>query len=617
MGCAMTPSVSRKDLPLSSQIQKLPLKAVVVFPKKFQDAMPGGFHFVGYTARVGKSSVELFKEVLPLLFQEVEFITEDITPEHYQILITPEIAEAYIGQVTGQGFSKSWPCVIMYKVSFFDSHHKMIFHASARGFGQYDVGNFNLSNAFVKAQAEAMSKLIDNIISSPELLAYADGIKERIVEHKPEKEIQQVATPQYPPNLICKVSFSEPSGNYILDAEEEGKLLVTIENKGKGDANLIQIDLNTIEPVTWLSYNKRLFIKTIPAGKSIHKEIPLKADKTIPTSQVKFKIQAMEIGGFDSEPVIAVFKTREFQPSGIYDIDDAKPKRKEMAASHTHSAAALPMPKPTRPGTTSSQISASQRWAVVIGVSSYKDTRISSLRYASADAKAFYEWLISPTGGKYAPSNVNCLLDKNATAKNIKNALFVWLKQAIQEDIVTIFFACHGSPESPDSLNNLFLLPYDAKYDEIATSGFPMWDLETALKRFIKAKKVVIIADACHSGGIGQSFDIARRANRGIKVNPISSELQSLSKVGDGVCVISASDKKQFSQESQKWGGGHGVFTYFLLKGLKGEADYSKDRRVTLGELIPYLSEQVRRTTKSAQCPTVAGKFDPALTIGK
>ena len=622
MGCAMTPSVSRKDLPLSSHIQKFPLKAIVVFPKKFQDAMPGGFHFVGITAQVGKSSVELFKEVLPLLFQEVEFVTEDITPEHYQILIIPEIVEAYIGQRTGR--FEDWPCVVEYKISFFDLDHKMIFQASAYGSGPFDsLCTFKwpaaeLSKAFAKAEAQAMSELIDNIISSPELLAYADGIKGRITEHKPEKGAQKVATPQYPPMLVCKVKFSEPSGNYLLDAEEEGKLLVTIENKGKGNANLIQIDLNTIEPVKGLSYNKRLFIKTVPAGKSIYKEIPLKADKTIPTSQVKFKVQAMEIGGFDSEPVIAVFKTREFQPSIISDIsDDAKQKQKEIADYSTHSAAALPMPKPTRPGTPSSQISVSQRWAVVIGVSSYEDTRISSLRYASSDARAFYEWLISPTGGKYAPSNVKCLLDKNATAKNIKNALFVWLKQAIQEDIVTIFFACHGSPESPDSLNNLFLLPYDAKYDEIATSGFPMWDLETALKRFIKARKVVIIADACHSGGIGQSFDIARRANRGIKVNPINSELQSLSKVGDGVCVISASDEKQFSQESQKWGGGHGVFTYFLLKGLKGEADYSNDKRVTLGELIPYLSEQVRRTTKSAQCPTVAGKFDPALTIGR
>jgi len=144
-----------------------------------------------------------------------------------------------------------------------------------------------------------------------------------------------------------------------------------------------------------------------------------------------------------------------------------------------------------------------------------------------------------------------------------------------------------------------------------------MWDIETALKRFIKAKKVVVIADACHSGGVGQSFDVARRAARAIKVNPISSGLQNLSKIGDGVCVISASDDKQFSQEDTKWGGGHGVFTYFLLEGLKGKADYNEDKNITLGELIPYLSEQVRRATQNAQSPTVAGKFDPALNIAR
>ena len=507
MGCAFTPSVSRKDLPLSPQIQKLPLKAVVIFPKKFQDAMskkyPGWFNS---TAKIGESSVELFKEVLPLLFHEIEFVSVDVTPEDYQILIIPEIIGAFLSVEKATAFGL--PCVIEYKISFFDPAHKTIFQAFVCGSGYASAAKAGilggltlgigapafaaaeLAKGFGEAEAQAMSKLIDNIISSPKLLAYADGIKERIVEHKPEKGVQQVATSKYPPKLICKVSFSEPSGNYLLDAEEEGKLLVTIENKGKGDANLIQIDLNTLEPVKGLSYNKRLFIKTIPAGKSILKKIPLKADKTIPTSQVKFKVQAMEIGGFDSEPVIAVFKTRELQPSEIYGISDgAKQKQKEIAASSTPSAKALPMPKPHRSVITSSQISSSQRWAVVIGVSSYEDTRISSLRYASADARAFYEWLISPAGGKYAPSNAKCLLDKNATAKNIKNALFVWLKQAIQEDIVTIFFACHGSPESPDSLNNLFLLPYDTQYDEIATSGFPMWDLETALKRFIKAKK--------------------------------------------------------------------------------------------------------------------------------
>jgi len=257
------------------------------------------------------------------------------------------------------------------------------------------------------------------------------------------------------------------------------------------------------------------------------------------------------------------------------------------------------------------------RWAVVIGISKYRDSQIPSLRYASKDANSFYKWLISAKGGGYAPSNVKLLIGKDAIGRNIKDALFDWLAQALEEDMVTIYFAGHGTPQSPDELDNLFLLPYDAQYGKIAATGFPMWDIETALNRFIKAKKVVVIADACHAGGVGQSYDVARRANRGIEVNPISSGFQNLSQIGDGVAVISASDDKQFSQESQKWGGGHGVFTYFLIEGLKGKADYIKDGNITLGELIPYLSEQVRRATKNAQSPTVAGRYDPALSIGR
>jgi uncharacterized caspase-like protein len=59
------------------------------------------------------------------------------------------------------------------------------------------------------------------------------------------------------------------------------------------------------------------------------------------------------------------------------------------------------------------------------------------------------------------------------------------------------------------------------------------------------------------------------------------------------------------------------VFTYYLMEALEGKADYNQDMKVSLGELIPYLSEQVRRATRSAQSPTVSGKFDPALTIAK
>jgi uncharacterized caspase-like protein len=257
------------------------------------------------------------------------------------------------------------------------------------------------------------------------------------------------------------------------------------------------------------------------------------------------------------------------------------------------------------------------RWAVIIGISQYKDTRIAPLRYAAADARSFHDWIVSPNGGRYAPSMVNMLLDAKATGANIKKALFEWLAQAIEEDTVTIYFAGHGSPQSPDHPENLFLLPYDTQYDSVPTTGFPMWDIETALKRFIKARKVIVITDACHAGGVGQAFDVARRAGRGLNVVPMASSLNNLSRISEGVCIISASDDNQMSQEGAQWGGGHGVFTFHLLEGLKGMADYNKDNLVTLGELIPFLSEQIRRDTRNAQTPTVAGRFDPSLSIGK
>jgi hypothetical protein len=257
-----------------------------------------------------------------------------------------------------------------------------------------------------------------------------------------------------------------------------------------------------------------------------------------------------------------------------------------------------------------------QRWAVIIGVSNYEDSRIPSLRYATRDAQVLHDWLVSPGGGRYAPSNVKLLLDKNATNEKIKDALFNWLKQAIEEDVVVIYFAGHGSPESPDAHHNLYLLPYNTRYDNIAVTGFPMWDIETALKRFIKARRVVIIADACHAAGVGQAFDIAARADRGLQINPINAGLQNLTDTGEGVCVISASRDREFSQEGREWGGGHGVFSHYLIEGLKGAADFDKSGSVTIGEITVYVSQQVRRATRNSQNPIVAGRFDPSLVIG-
>jgi uncharacterized caspase-like protein len=264
----------------------------------------------------------------------------------------------------------------------------------------------------------------------------------------------------------------------------------------------------------------------------------------------------------------------------------------------------------TRPGS-------GQRWALVVGISRYADSRIPALRYADADAAALHEWLVSPEGGRYAPANVRLLLNGSATGTAIRSSLFTWLQSALAEDMVLVFFAGHGSSDAPGSRGNLFLLPYDVRYDDIAGTAFPMWDLRTALDRFIRAKRVVVLADACHSAGVGEGFDVAMRAGRDLEVSPLVNGFQSLSEVSEGVCVLTASDAAQYSQEAAEWGGGHGVFTYFFLEGLRGAADYDKNGTISLGEMIPYLSQSVRRATRNAQSPTVAGRFDPALTFGQ
>jgi hypothetical protein len=46
-----------------------------------------------------------------------------------------------------------------------------------------------------------------------------------------------------PPSLTTSISFSEPSGNNVLDAEETGKLVVNLENSGTGDAYDVKLEI--------------------------------------------------------------------------------------------------------------------------------------------------------------------------------------------------------------------------------------------------------------------------------------------------------------------------------------------------------------------------------------
>lgn len=279
--------------------------------------------------------------------------------------------------------------------------------------------------------------------------------------------------------------------------------------------------------------------------------------------------------------------------------------------------------------------SADRHYAVIVGISNYEDQNIPSLNYASKDARAFYDFMINESEGGARREDVTLLIDHEATVVNIRSAVNKALQSAQPSDEVTIYFAGHGSPDSFERQDRLFLIGYDTRFDDILSTGYPMEDFNRALKDLARARRITILADACHSGGIGASFEVARRALVPVAPRLSADELAdvllsnfALEPEEDAapesadlprrcVALISAASAEETSQEGPQYGGGHGAFTYFLLRGLRGDADLDKDSKVTLGEIANFLPAEVARATKNMQNPTFSGNLDPQKVLSR
>ena len=121
-----------------------------------------------------------------------------------------------------------------------------------------------------------------------------------------------IAVSPVPPMLTMSIKFVEPSGNNMLDADETGKLVLTIKNSGKGDAFDCNAQINTAKKIKGMNFEKQVSLGTIAAGETIVKEIEVKADEDIATDNAGFTIEVKEASGFDPAPVKLSFRTKAF-----------------------------------------------------------------------------------------------------------------------------------------------------------------------------------------------------------------------------------------------------------------------------------------------------------------
>ncbi|MBI5750490.1 MAG: caspase family protein [Nitrospinae bacterium] len=136
-----------------------------------------------------------------------------------------------------------------------------------------------------------------------------------------EKGSLKIGVLPAPPDISATVSFSEPSGNNILDADETGKLIITVQNNGRGDAFDVRADITVDRGISGLIFDRTVSLGTVPHGQSMTKEVELRASEDIPTSEVKFGINIKEANGFDANPMKVTFNTKAFEPPKLVVAD--------------------------------------------------------------------------------------------------------------------------------------------------------------------------------------------------------------------------------------------------------------------------------------------------------
>jgi uncharacterized caspase-like protein/tetratricopeptide (TPR) repeat protein len=260
--------------------------------------------------------------------------------------------------------------------------------------------------------------------------------------------------------------------------------------------------------------------------------------------------------------------------------------------------------KPVRPAgqvQTATTTVVPRSYALVIGIAHYEYLPAAAqLKYPDRDAEAVYTTLISQEGGNFPAEHVHVLTDAQATLANVRHELEDWLPAVTQpDDRVLIYFAGHGFISG----GKAYLAPYDVDLKNLAGTALPMERLGELIGGKIRGKWKVLLTDACHSGAITPETTPAQ-------LN------QSLLDVHQSIFSLTASRDREQSFESADWGGGHGIFTYYVVQGLNGAADANADGVITADELAEYVHTNVRDATKAQQNPTSErGSFDSNMVL--
>jgi len=281
----------------------------------------------------------------------------------------------------------------------------------------------------------------------------------------------------------------------------------------------------------------------------------------------------------------------------------------------------------TTPGATVYANPIQDKWALVVGISSFQDSALN-LRFAAKDAVDFRNFLITQAG--FQADHVKLLTDHEATRANIVALLGdKWMKRVVKaDDLAVVYISSHGTQAASQVGGTNFIVPYEGNAQNIVFSGIPMQWLIAGLKDLVHSDRICVFLDVCHSGA-------AANAHKSVPKHGHEHEQELASEIGNsggkalyrirnidenvlasppGQVVVAASQADQISWESKRYS--NSVFTRRLIEGLS-----LNGKETTLKDAFTYLRERVEdevlrdRTQIQAPVavPVLGGASEPKL----
>ena len=214
---------------------------------------------------------------------------------------------------------------------------------------------------------------------------------------------------------------------------------------------------------------------------------------------------------------------------------------------------------------------------LVVGVSQYLDPTTTRLPGVANDVRAMAALLTSDKGA-FSTNGMVVLVDADATKAAIESALDVTLGGATERDTVLVYLAGHGALDASDA----YFVPYDGDGTDLGRTCIQLSGLKARFES-TRSRRVVLMLDSCHSGGL-----IARSG-----VNARTAVERAVSIIaGEGRVVLAACTAKQMAYEDPATG--HGDFTHAVLRGVRGEAADGRGE-ITINGLFDFVDHTIGR----------------------